>query len=98
MNRSQVKSAAPLILYVLLMLVTMTEPSFASFESSLLMMRTKLTTIILPLLSVMGLGLAALSFFTGNPNAKQHIAYAIFGCIFGFGAQAIVDFISQTVN
>jgi competence protein ComEC len=37
-------------------------------------------------------------FFTGNPNAKQHIGYAILGCIFGFGAQAIVDFIAQTVR
>jgi hypothetical protein len=42
--------------------------------------------------------MAAISFFTGNQNAKQHIAYAVMGCIFGFGSQAIVDFISQTVN
>ena len=71
---------------------------FASFESSLVSMKSKLTGIVLPLLSVIGLGLAALSFFSGNPQAKQHVIYAIFGCIFGFGAQVIVDFISQAIQ
>jgi len=47
---------------------------------------------------VIGIAIAAISFFTGNPNAKQHIVYAVLGCIFGFGAQAIVDFIAQTVR
>ncbi len=70
----------------------------AGLESSLVGLKMKLTGVILPLLSVIGIAIAALSFFTGNPNAKQHIAYAILGCIFGFGAQAIVDFISQTVR
>lgn len=70
----------------------------AGLESSLLGIKTKLTGVILPVLSVIGIAVAAISFFTGNPNAKQHIAYAIIGCIFGFGAQAIVDFISQTVR
>ena len=74
------------------------DPCFASLESSLVGIKTQLTTIILPLLSVIGMGIAALSFFTGNPQAKQHIVYAILGCIFGFGAQAIVDLISQTVR
>jgi hypothetical protein len=72
--------------------------AFASFESSLMGLKTKLTGVILPVLAVIGLAFAALSFFTGHPNAKQHIIYAIFGCLFGFGAQAIVDFIAQTVN
>lgn len=70
----------------------------AGLEASLEGIKYKLTGVILPLLSVIGIALAALSFFTGNPNAKQHIAYAILGCIFGFGAQAIVDFIAQTVR
>lgn len=70
----------------------------AGLESSLLGIKTKLTGVILPVLSVIGISVAAISFFTGNPNAKQHIAYAIIGCIFGFGAQAIVDFISETVR
>jgi type IV secretory pathway VirB2 component (pilin) len=74
------------------------EFAHASLESSLNGIKTKLTGVILPLLSVIGIAIAAISFFTGNPNAKQHIVYAVLGCIFGFGAQAIVDFISQTVR
>jgi hypothetical protein len=75
-----------------------THPCFADFESSLIDIKTKVTTVILPLVAVIGMAFAAISFFTGNPNAKQHIFYAVLGCIFGFGAQAIVDFISQTVH
>lgn len=70
----------------------------AGLESSLMGIKTKLTGVILPLLSVIGIAIASVSFFTGNPNAKQHIVYAVLGCIFGFGAQAIVDFIAQTVR
>jgi len=70
----------------------------ASLESSLMGLKSKLTGVILPVLSVIGIAIAAISFFTGNQNAKQHIAYAVMGCIFGFGSQAIVDFISQTVH
>jgi type IV secretory pathway VirB2 component (pilin) len=75
-------------------------PGFAhaGLESSLMDVKMKLTGVILPLLSVIGIAIAAISFFTGNPQAKQHIFYAVLGCMFGFGAQAIVDFISQTVR
>jgi hypothetical protein len=74
------------------------EYGYGSFESSLISLKTKVTGVILPLISVIGLAIAAMSFYTGNPQAKQHIIYAIVGCIFGFGAQAIVDFIAQTVR
>jgi type IV secretory pathway VirB2 component (pilin) len=74
------------------------EFAFAGLESSLIGIKMKLTGVILPLLSVIGIAIAAISFFTGNMNAKQHIVYAVLGCIFGFGAQAIVDFIAQTVR
>ena len=89
------------ILFVLafaLCIFCLPELANASLESSLGGLKTKLTTVILPLLSVIGIAIAAISFFTGNQNAKQYIVYAILGCIFGFGAQAIVDFISQTVR
>ncbi len=96
------------ILYVIFQLLTlaifiyifllMPETSHASLESSLLGIKSKLTGFILPVLSVCGLALAALSLFSGQEQAKQHILYAILGCAFGFGAQAIVDFISQTVH
>lgn len=74
------------------------EISYAGLETSLMSIKTKLTGVILPLLSVIGIAIAGISFFTGNPQAKQHIAYAIIGCMIGFGAQGIVDFISQTVR
>ena len=76
----------------------MPETCHASVESSLIGIRTKLTGFVLPVLSVCGLLFAAFSFFTGQERAKQHILYAVIGCGIGFGAQAIVDFIAQTVN
>jgi type IV secretory pathway VirB2 component (pilin) len=79
-------------------LLFMPDLAHASLESSLDGIKYKLTGIILPTLSVIGIVFAALSFFTGNPNAKQHIMYAILGCVFGFGAQALVDFIQSTVR
>jgi len=89
-----------LIIAVLMVVSMMLVPDLAhaSLESSLVGIKTKLTGVILPLLSVIGIAIAAISFFTGNPNAKQHIVYAVLGCMFGFGAQAIVDFIAQTVR
>lgn len=88
-----------LVLGIFLLIgLMMPELAHAGLESSLVGIKTKLTGVVLPLLSVIGIAIAATSFFTGNPQAKQHIAYAVLGCIFGFGAQAIVDFISQTVR
>ncbi len=70
----------------------------AGLEDSLFGLKDRITGVILPLLAVIGIAFGAISFFTGNPRAKEHIVYAILGCVFGFGAQAIVDFISQTVH
>ncbi|MGZ6311493.1 MAG: hypothetical protein ACXWOH_12730 [Bdellovibrionota bacterium] len=72
--------------------------AFADVESSLTGIQAELTNFILPTLSVIGLGIASVSFFTGNPQAKQHIVYAILGCCFGFGAQAITGLISRIVH
>lgn len=91
------KSFVVLGLFVL-SLMLFPDLAHAGLESSLIGIKTKLTGVILPLLSVIGIAIAAISFFTGNPNAKQHIVYAVLGCMFGFGAQAIVDFIAQTVR
>ncbi len=74
------------------------EPSFASFESSLIGIQTKLSNVVLPTLATIGLLFAGFSFMSGNPNARQHIIYAVIGCILGFGAQAIVDFIASSVR
>ena len=85
---------------LLLILVLSLAPLLAqaSVESSLLGVQTKLTRVILPVLSVIGIALAGLSFITGNENAKKHIIYAILGTAIGFGAQSIADLISQTVR
>jgi type IV secretory pathway VirB2 component (pilin) len=82
----------------LLLGVLFPEIASASLETSIGGIKTKLTVVILPLLSVIGIAFAGISFFTGNPNAKQHVACAILGSMIGFGAQAIVDFIAQTVR
>lgn len=74
------------------------ELGLASVESSLLGIQTKLTRVILPTLSIIGIAWAAFSLMSGNEKAKTHMWYAILGSIIGFGAQAIVDFISQTVR
>ena len=81
-----------------LAMVLVPDLAHAGLEDSLFGIKAKLTGVILPLLAVIGIAIGAISFFTGHPNSKQHITYAILGCIFGFGAQAIVDFISQTVH
>lgn len=70
----------------------------ASVESSLMGVQNKLTRVILPVLSVIGIAVAGLSFITGHENAKRHIIYAIIGTAIGFGAQSIADMISQTVR
>jgi len=70
----------------------------ASVESSLMGLKSVLIGSILPIFAVMGLGFAAFSFFTGNPNSKQHLMYAVIGSVILFGAQSIVDLISRLVN
>ncbi len=72
--------------------------AFASVESSLAGLKSVLIGSILPAFAVMGLGFAAFSFFTGNPNSKQHLSYAIVGSVILFGAQSIVDLISRVVQ
>jgi len=94
----QTRKTYSLLFLILLIGLTLPDLAHADLVSSLNGLKMKLTGIILPLLSVIGIAIAAVSFFTGNPNAKQHIVYAVLGCIFGFGAQAIVDFIAQTVR
>jgi lipopolysaccharide export LptBFGC system permease protein LptF len=75
-------------------------PSFAeaSVESALDGLKSALLVTVLPVFAVMALGFAAFSFFTGNPNAKQHLVYAVTGAIILFGAQSIVDLIHRVVG
>ena len=83
---------------ILVIAVAIPDIANASVESSLMGIQTKLTRVILPTLSVIGIAWAAISLLSGNEKAKAHVFYAILGSVFGFGAQAIVDFISQTVR
>ena len=83
----------------LLALMLLVAPfAHASVESSLLGLKNVLIGSILPIFAVLGLGFAAFSFFTGNPNAKQHLVYAVTGATILFGAQSIVDLIQRTVR
>ena len=99
---TKIKNLKKMDILLILMLVCVicfaTESCFASLESSLLGLKSKLTGFVLPVLSVIGLLIAGFSFLTGSERAKQHIMYAMIGCAIGFGAQAIVDFMSQTIN
>lgn len=70
----------------------------ASVESSLIGLKSVLIGSILPVFAVLGLGFAAFSFFTGNPNAKQHLIYAVTGAVILFGAQSIVDLLQRVVQ
>lgn len=73
-------------------------PAFASVNSSLDGLKNVLLGSILPVCAVIALGFAAFSFFTGNPNSKQHLIYAVSGSIILFGAQSIVDLIERVVR
>lgn len=96
---SKRSNATSMLVYAIpLVLLLVPGLCFADVNSSLLGIKTTLTRTVLPTLSVIGMVMAAISFFTGNPQAKQHIIYAVIGCCFGFGAQAIVDLISSTVK
>lgn len=83
---------------LLSLLVVMSPYANASVESSLLGLKNVLLGSILPIFAVLGLGFAAFSFLTGNPNAKQHLVYAITGATILFGAQSIVDLIQRVVR
>lgn len=87
-----------LILFILSTALFLALPAMASLESSLLGVKAKLTGFILPVASVIGLLFAGFSFMSGSDKAKQHILYAVVGVAIGFGAQAIVDFLSSTVR
>ncbi len=85
--------------FILILAVLLAEPfAHASVESSLLGLKNALLGSILPIFAVLGLGFAAFSFFTGNPNAKQHLVYAVTGATILFGAQSIVDLIQRVVR
>ncbi len=71
---------------------------FCSVESSLAAIQGRLITTILPLVAILGLVFAGLSFVAGSPNARTHLTLAIFGAAIGFGAPSIIAFIRGLVD
>ena len=82
----------------ILALVLESPLAHASVESSLMGLKDVLLGSILPIFSVLGLGFAAFSFITGNPDAKRHLTYAVVGAVILFGAQSIIDLIERVVR
>jgi hypothetical protein len=78
----------------------LTTPSIAlgSVESSLGAIQDKLISTILPLLAIIGIGIASLSFVTGNQNARAHFVMALIGAAIGFGAPSIIAMIRGVVH
>jgi hypothetical protein len=82
----------------MLALALFPELAFADFQGSLENIRSQLSNVVLPLLSVIGLLIASFSYMTGHPDSKRHVTYALIGAALGFGSQAIIDFISNAVR
>lgn len=72
--------------------------AFASVESSLAAVQTKLVGTVLPLAAMCGLVFAGFSFITGQPNARSHLVYAILGAVIGFGAESIVSLVRSLIH
>ncbi len=88
------------IFFIIVTIFTLVAPelALASVESSLMTLQTRLTRVILPSLSICAIAWAAFSMMSGNDKSRTHMWYAIIATILGFGAEAIVNFISQTVR
>lgn len=81
-----------------LMLIIMPATGYCSVEGTLSAIQSKLITTILPLVAILGLVFAALSFAAGSPNARNHLVLAIIGAVVGFGAPSIIAFIRGLVQ
>ncbi len=88
-------------LFVLILIFsTVIFPSvgYCSVESTLSGIQSKLITTILPLVAILGLLFAGLSFAAGSQNARGHLVLAIVGAVVGFGAPSIIAFIRGLVQ
>lgn len=94
---SRIYRLSPLILFGLLIALS-PDMAFATVESTLAAMQSKLISTILPLAGILGLVYAGLSFVMGSPNARSHLILAIIGCVVGFGAPSIIAFVRGLVN
>lgn len=97
MSKRTLKISA-LALTIGLVVVMFPELGFCSVESTLNNISNRLITTILPLVAILGLVFAAISFAMGNQNARGHLMLAIFGAVIGFGAPSIIAFIRGLVQ
>lgn len=88
------KRLVPLTLVVTLNLVPLA--AFASLESAMYSLRTQMSTVFLPALSLIGIVIAGISLAMGHHNAKNHITMAVIGAMVGFGADSIIEFVRRT--
>ena len=93
MNNQKVISALTLILIISFPML-----GFCSVESSLAAVQSKLIGTILPLVAIIGLVFAGLSFVAGSQNARSHLVLAIIGAAIGFGAPSIVSWIQSLIH
>ncbi len=71
---------------------------YATVESTLTGIQTRLISTVLPLAAILGLVFAGFSFVAGSPNAKGRLMLAISGAVIGFGAPSIMEFIRSLVH
>ncbi len=74
------------------------ELAFADLQGSMINLKSQLSGVVLPLLSVCGLLWAAFAYLTGHPESKRYITYALIGTAVGYGAQSIIDFLSSAIH
>ncbi len=89
-----------IIIFSATILLTIALPlmGFAGVESTLNNVQNTLINTILPIMGAIGLVWASFSFFTGNPNARNHLVLAIVGALVGFLAPSIISFVRALVH
>lgn len=73
-------------------LVCLPALGYCDVQSMLQSAQDKMTNVILPSISILGVAWAGLAMITGNPNGRTYLTFACFGVLIGFGAPAIVSF------
>ncbi len=71
---------------------------YCTVESTLGNIQVTLIGKILPLMAILGVVVAGLSFVAGSQNARSHLVLAMMGTLIGFGAPSIVNFIRGLVQ
>ncbi len=87
-----------LSMIALVAVILMPMLGICSVESSLSAVQSKLIGTILPLVAILGLVFAGLSFVMGSANARTHLILAMFGAAIGFGAPSIVSWIQSMIH